>query len=105
MLFSRMCRPNERPPINATSSTNPGKFADKTVTVEGVVTTSFGIPLVPFKVYRISDGTSDMLVISDNSRIPGKNARVRVRGEVEEVALIGGRSFGLHIREKSIKFL
>jgi ABC-type Fe3+-hydroxamate transport system substrate-binding protein len=85
--------------------TNPGKFADKTVTVEGVVTTSFGIPLVPFKVYRISDGTSEMLVISDNSRIPGKDARVRVRGEVEEVALIGGRSFGLHIREKSIKFL
>ncbi len=85
--------------------TNPGKFADKTVTVEGVVTTSFGIPLVPFKVYRISDGTDEMLVISDNSRIPGKNARVRVRGEVEEVALIGGRSFGLHIREKSIKFL
>ncbi|MGE0863583.1 MAG: hypothetical protein AB7P34_06745 [Vicinamibacterales bacterium] len=85
--------------------TNPGKFADKTVTVEGVVTTSFGIPLVPFKVYRISDGSAEMLVISDNSRIPGKNARVRVRGEVEEVALIGGRSFGLHIREKSIKFL
>lgn len=85
--------------------TNPGKFADKTVTVEGVVTTSFGIPLVPFKVYRISDGSAEMLVISDNDRIPGKNARVRVRGEVEEVALIGGRSFGLHIREKSIKFL
>ena len=85
--------------------TNPGKFADKTVTVEGVVTTSFGIPLVPFKVYRISDGSAEMLVISDNRRIPGKNARVRVRGEVEEVALIGGRSFGLHIREKSIKFL
>ena len=85
--------------------TNPGKFADKTVTVEGVVTTSFGIPLVPFKVYRISDGTDEMLVISNNSRIPGTNARVRVSGEVEEVALIGGRSFGLHIREKSIKFL
>jgi len=85
--------------------TNPGKFADKTVTIEGVVTTSFGIPLVPFKVYRISDGTDEMLVISDNSRLPGKDARVRVRGEVEEVALIGGRSFGLHIREKSIKFL
>jgi hypothetical protein len=85
--------------------TNPGKYADKTVTVEGVVTTSFGIPFVPFKVYRVSDGTGEMLVISDNSRTPGKNARVRVSGEVEEVALIGGRSFGLHIREKSIKFL
>ncbi len=85
--------------------TNPGKFANKTVTIEGVVTSSFGIPLVPFKVYRVSDGSAEMLVISDNSRTPGKDARVRVRGEVKEVALIGGRSFGLHLREKSIKFL
>ena len=85
--------------------TNPGKFHDKTVTVEGVVTTSFGIPLVPFKVFRVSDGTEEMLVISDDSRLPGKNARVRVRGDVKEVGVFGGRSFGLHLREKSIKYL
>jgi hypothetical protein len=85
--------------------TNPGKFHDKTVTVEGVVTTSFGIPLVPFKVFRVSDGSAEMLVISDDDRIPGKNARVRVRGEVQEFALLGGRSFGLHLREKSIKYM
>jgi hypothetical protein len=85
--------------------TNPGKFQDKTVTVEGVVTTAWVIPLVPFKVYRVSDGSGEMLVISNDGRTPGKNARVRVRGEVEEFALIGGRSFGLHLREKSIKYL
>ena len=85
--------------------TNPGKFHDKTVTVEGVVTTSFGIPLVPFKVFRVSDGTEEMLVISDDSRLPSKNARVRVRGDVKEVGVFGGRSFGLHVREKSIKYL
>jgi hypothetical protein len=84
---------------------NPGKFQDKTVTLEGVVTTSWGIPLVPFKVYRVSDGSGEMLVISDDSRVPGRDARVRVRGEVEEFALIGGRSFGLHLRQKSIKYL
>ena len=85
--------------------TNPGKFHDKTVTVEGVVTTSFGIPLVPFKVFRVSDGTAEMLVISDDSRTPTKNSRVRVSGTVQEVGLFGGRSFGLHLREKSIKYL
>ena len=84
---------------------NPSKFADKTVTVEGVVTNSWGIPMVPFKVYRVSDGSGEMLVISDNPRLPGKNTRVRVRGDVEEFALIGGRSFGLHLREKGIKFM
>ena len=85
--------------------TNPGKFHDKTVTVEGVVTTSFGIPLVPYKIFRVSDGSAEMLVISDDNRIPSKNARVRVRGTVQEVGLFGGRSFGLHLREKSIKYL
>jgi len=85
--------------------TNPGKFHDKTVTVEGVVTSSFGIPLVPFKVFRVSDGSEEMLVISDDSRIPTKNARVRVKGKVQEVGMFGGRSFGLHIRETSIKYL
>ena len=85
--------------------TNPGKFHDKTVTVEGVVTTSFGTPFVPYKVFRVSDGSEEVLVISDDSRLPSKDARVRVRGTVQEVGLFGGRSFGLHIREKSIKYL
>jgi hypothetical protein len=53
----------------------------------------------------VSDGTEEMLVISDDSRVPSKNARVRVKGKVQEVGLFGGRSFGLHIRETSIKYL
>jgi hypothetical protein len=85
--------------------TNPGKFHDKTVVVEGVVTSSWGLPMVPFKIYRVSDGSAEMLVVSDDDRVPGKNARVRVRGEVQEFALLGGRSFGLHLREMSIKYL
>jgi hypothetical protein len=85
--------------------TSPGRYADDTISVEGVVTTSWGIPMVPFKVYRVSDGTGEMLVISDDNRTPGRGARVRVRGEVNEFAVVGGRSFGLHLREKSIKYL
>jgi hypothetical protein len=84
---------------------NPGRYVDRTVTVEGVVTTSWGIPMVPIKVYRVSDGSGEILVVTDRDRLPGKNARVRVRGEVEEFALISGRSFGLHLREKGIKYL
>ncbi len=84
--------------------TNPGRYVDRNVTVEGVVTSSWGIPMVPFKAYRVSDGSGEMLVLSDNSRLPAKGARVRVRGEVEEVAMFGGRSFGLHIREKGLKY-
>ena len=94
-----------RTPSIGQVQTSPGRFADSTISVEGVVTTSWGIPMVPFKVYRVSDGTGEMLIISDDNRTPGKGARVRVRGEVNEFAVVGGRSFGLHLREKSIKYL
>jgi hypothetical protein len=93
-------------PSIAQLKTNPGRYVDRTVTVEGVVTTSWGIPLVPFKVYRVSDASGEeLLVVSDEPRVPSKGARVRVRGEVEEFALIGGRSFGLHLKEKGLKYL
>lgn len=84
---------------------NPGRFTDRTVTVTGTVTTSWGVPLVPFKMYRVSDGQAEILVLSDGSRTPSRGARVRVRGEVEEFAVFGGRSVGLHLREKSLRVL
>ncbi|MGH9385474.1 MAG: hypothetical protein ACRD2N_14430 [Vicinamibacterales bacterium] len=84
--------------------TNPGRYVDRNVTIEGIVTSAWGIPMVPFKAYRLSDGSGEMLVLSDNTRIPSKGARVRVRGEVEEFAVFGGRSFGLHLREKSLRY-
>ncbi len=84
---------------------NPGRYTDRTVTVTGTVTTAWGIPLVPFKMYRVSDGNAEILVLSDGNRTPTRGARVRVRGEVEEFATFGGRSVGLHLREKSLKVL
>ena len=56
-------------------------------------------------MYRVTDGTSEILVLSDSRGTPSRGARVRVRGEVEEVAVFGGRSVGLHLREKSLKVL
>jgi len=84
---------------------NPGRYVDHTVTVTGVVTTSWGVPLVPYRMYRVSDGQAEILVLSEGRRSPSKGARVRVRGEVEEFAVLGGRSLGLHLREKSLKVL
>lgn len=98
------CASSTSPSI-AQLQTNPGRWVDRTVTVEGVVVTSWGLPLVPLKIYRVSDGSGEVLVVSDDRRLPAKGARVRVRGEVEEFALIGGRSFGLHLKEKGIKYL
>ncbi|MCC7035471.1 MAG: hypothetical protein IT179_21840 [Acidobacteria bacterium] len=84
---------------------NPGHYVDRTVNVTGVVTSSWGIPLVPYRMYRVRDGSAEILVLSDGRRTPTKGARVRVRGEVEEFAVLGGRSVGLHLRERSLKVL
>jgi hypothetical protein len=55
---------------------NPGRYSDHTVTVTGTVTTAWGIPLVPYKMYRVTDGTSEILVLSDNTRTPSRGAKV-----------------------------
>lgn len=83
---------------------NPGRYVDKTVSVEGVVTESWGIPLVPYKMYKIDDGTGEITVVSRDDRVPSKGARVRVRGEVKNIATLGGRALGLHIEQKDLDF-
>jgi hypothetical protein len=37
--------------------TNPGRYVDRSVTVSGTVTSAWGIPLVPFKMFQVDDGT------------------------------------------------
>jgi DNA/RNA endonuclease YhcR with UshA esterase domain len=84
--------------------TDPGRFGDRTVEVTGTVTSSYGVPLVPFQLYNIDDGTGEIAVLSRTSRsAPAKGARVQVKGRVGEVASFGSRSVGLHIEEQSRK--
>jgi len=83
---------------------NPGRYQDRNVTVEGVVTSSWGIPMLPFKLYKVDDGTGEVTVVSQDSRVPTRGARVRVRGRVEDVATFGGQAIGLHIREQHVSF-
>ena len=83
---------------------NPGRYQDKTVSIDGVVTSSFGVPLVPFRFYRVDDGTGEVTVLAEGGRIPTRGARVRVKGKVDEVATFGGRSVGLHIRQTDLDF-
>jgi len=83
---------------------NPGRYHDRSVTVNGVVTSSWGIPLVPFKLYKVDDGTGEVTVVSQDTRTPTKGSRVSVRGRVNEFATFGGQSVGLHLRQEHISF-
>jgi hypothetical protein len=81
---------------------NPARYHDRTVRIEGVVTSSWGLPLVPFKLYKVDDGTGNVTVLSQGSRTPTKGAHVRVKGRVGEVAVFGGQALGLHLREEDL---
>lgn len=83
---------------------NPGRYIDRSISIEGVVTESWGIPLVPYKLYKVDDGTGEITVVSDDDRIPSKGARVRVRGKLQDVATLGGRTLGLHLRQEDLDY-
>ena len=63
---------------------NPGRYQNKTVAINGVVTSSWGVPLMPFKLYKVDDGTGEVTVIAQNGRtaIP---SGARVWGHVSGV--------------------
>lgn len=83
---------------------NPGKYQNRSVTVDGVVTGSWGVPLVPVKLYKVDDGTGEVTVVASNGRTPSKGARVSVKGRVTEFAKFGGTSVGLHLEQEHVKF-
>jgi hypothetical protein len=93
-----------RRPSVAELKYNPGRYQDRTVAIDGVVTSSWGVPLLPVRLYKIDDGTGEVTVVSQNGRVPTKGARVRVKGRVNEIATLGGQSLGLHIRETDLDF-
>ena len=78
---------------------DPGRYGDRQVEVTGRVTSAWNIPLIPYKLYKIDDGTAEITVISRRNS-PGRGALVRVRGPVREVASFGTNSIGLHIEER-----
>ena len=81
----------------------PDKYERKTVSVEGVVTKSWGIPLVPYQLYSVDDGSGEITVLSRAGRSPHTGSRVKVNGRVNELGVFGGRSIGLHLQENDRK--
>ena len=81
---------------------HPGRYQDRKVSVNGVVTNTWGVPLVPFRMYKVDDGTGEVTVLSQSTRMPARGERVHVSGRVNEVAVFGGQALGLHLREESV---
>jgi hypothetical protein len=101
-LLVSACGLGLRNPNISELKNNPGRYQDRSVNIDGVVTSSWGVPLVPFRLYKVDDGTGEVTVLSNNSRSPTRGARVRVKGKVNEVAVFGGQALGLHLREEKL---
>ncbi len=80
---------------------DPGRYADRSVEVTGRVTSAWNIPLVPYRLYKIDDGTAEITVLSQRNATPARGALVRVRGPVRELASFGSNSVGVHIEERN----
>jgi hypothetical protein len=76
---------------------DPGRFSDKDVSIHGTVSEAFSA--LGTGVYQIDDGTGRMWVYSQNFGIPGNGNNVAVTGRVQQGFALGGRSFGVILRQ------
>ena len=98
------CALATRHPSVAELKYNPGRYHDRTVAIDGVVTSSWALPLVPVKFYKVDDGTGEMTVLAQGGRVPAKGSRVSVKGRVSDIAAFGSQSVGLHLEQTGIHF-
>jgi len=77
---------------------NPSQFDGKEVKVRGKVVDVLKLPLIETRFYMLRDETGELLVLT-GAGPPGMGAEVRVRGSIGSMAIIGGRSGGLHLKE------
>lgn len=102
-LMVSACAGILRSPDIADVKRNAGHYSDRTVTVDGTVISSWGVPLVPFKMYKIDDGTGEITVLSrGGNRTPSRGSHVKVKGVVRDVAMFNGMPLGLHLEERDL---
>jgi hypothetical protein len=101
-VLAPACAMGLRSPHVSELRSNPGRYQNHSVSISGVVTSSWGVPLVPYRMYKVDDGTGEVTVLSQSTRMPTRGSHVRVKGKVEDVAVFGGQALGLHLREESL---
>jgi hypothetical protein len=76
---------------------DPGRYANKDVSLHGTVSEAFGA--LGNGVFQIDDGTGRMWVYSQNFGIPGNGNEISVTGRVQQGFALGGRNFGVILRQ------
>jgi len=76
---------------------DPGRYANKDVTIAGEVTSAFGA--LNQGAFELDDGTGKMWVVSSGFGVPAQGAKVAVTGRVQSGVTVGTRSFANVLRE------
>ncbi len=77
---------------------NPEKFAEQEIRIHGRVVDVLKVPFVATKLYSLRDGSGEINIRTDREA-PLAGAQVRVKGVIDTVAVFGGQTLGLHLRE------
>lgn len=77
---------------------NPSQYDGKEVKIKGKVIDVMKLPFFEMKLYMVKDDTGEILVTTDTTT-PGMDTEVRVKGVLDTMAIIGGKSIGLHLKE------
>lgn len=80
---------------------DPSKFESKEAHLGGVVTKTLGV--MGYGVYEIEDQTGKIFVVSQGRGVPGKGARVEVKGKSKSGFMFAGTDYGTVIVEASRK--
>ena len=77
---------------------DPGKFQGQEVHLKGTVRDTRTIPVLNARSYVLADSTGEISVTA-KGELPAKGEKLVVRGRVESLAIIGGKSFGTGLTE------
>ena len=76
----------------------PGRYHEKPVTVAGVVTQTFAVPIFGQSLVRIDDGTGQIWVKPRNG-VPFKGEEVRVSGTLKIGVTVANKNLGVVVYE------
>lgn len=77
---------------------SPANFDGKEIKLKGTVKSVTKVALLDIKLFVLDDGTGQVTIIPTGD-MPAENETVVLSGIVENVAIVGGQSLGMHIRE------
>jgi len=79
-------------------ASDPGRYNEQHVTVEGVVTQTWAIPVIGQSLVRLDDGTGQVWV-KPHGRVPFQGEEIRVEGTLKIGVTLANKNLGVVVYE------